>query len=99
MCIGTLFPCNLIMHVLTIYHVKLKQSTALELERFDLRWVLPPLYNLCLLLVVEIHELQNLARLGGRPIKCQGWEGGRGEGGVYYVTGESGFNTSSDIGG
>ena len=65
--IWTLFPCNLTMHVLIIYHVKLTQSRALEQEHFDLR----------LLLALEINESQNLARLGRKPIKCQGWEGGR----------------------
>ena len=42
---------NLITRVLTICHVKLTQSTALEQKRFDLRSLSPALRNLWLLLV------------------------------------------------
>ena len=41
---------TLITRVLTIGHVKLTQSTALEQKRFDLRWLSPALRNLWLLL-------------------------------------------------
>ena len=41
----------LITRVLTIYHVKLKQSTAIEEKYFDLRSLSPALPNLWLLLV------------------------------------------------
>ena len=86
------------MHVLTIYRVKLMQSIPLEPQRFDLRWVLPPLYNLRLLLELEIRESQNLPRLRGQPtLKTlgTGWE----RNGVHCVSGESSFSTGSDIGG
>ena len=86
------------MHVLTIYRVKLMQSIPLEPQHFDLRWVLPPLYNLRLLLELEIRESQNLARLRGQPtLKAlgTGWE----RNGVHCLSGESSFSTGSDIGG
>ena len=51
MCIWTF--CNLIMHVLSICHVKLKQSTVLEQKRFDLQSLLPTLCNLWLFLVIK----------------------------------------------
>ena len=41
-------PCNLIMRVLTICHVKLMQSTAMEQKRFDLWSLSSPLPNLWL---------------------------------------------------
>ena len=44
---------NLITHVLTICHVKLMQSTALEQKRFDLLSLLPTLHNLWLLPVLK----------------------------------------------
>ena len=46
---------NLITRVLTIYHVKRTESTALEVleqERFDLRSLSPALRNLWLLLML-----------------------------------------------
>ena len=43
--------CNFITRVLIIYHVKVKQSTAFEQKRFDLRSLSPILRNLWLLLV------------------------------------------------
>ena len=48
---GPSTTCNLITRVLTICHVKLTQSTALEQKRFDLRSLSPALRNLWLLLV------------------------------------------------
>ena len=44
---------NLITRVLTICHVKLMQSTALEQKRFDLLSLSPTLHNLWLLLVLK----------------------------------------------
>ena len=46
--------CNLIMHVLTICHVKLTQSTALEQERFELWLLSPTLHNLWLLVLKKL---------------------------------------------
>ena len=43
--------CNFITRVLIIYHVKVKQSTAFEQKRFDLRSLSLILRNLWLLLV------------------------------------------------
>ena len=43
--------CDLITHVLTIYHVKLMQSTGFEQKCFDLPSLSPALRNLWLLLV------------------------------------------------
>ena len=42
---GPSITCNLIMCVLTFYHVKLVQSTALEQKCFDLWSLSPALYN------------------------------------------------------
>ena len=58
---------NLILRVLTICHVKLKQSTAQEQKRFDLRSLSPALRNLWLLLVVFIVELWRAKRACGAP--------------------------------
>ena len=40
-----------ITHVLTIYYVKLTQSTVLQQKHFDVRSLSPALHNLWLLLV------------------------------------------------
>ena len=48
---------NLLTRVLTICHVKLTQSTALEQKRFDLRALSPALCNLWLSLVRYNHKL------------------------------------------
>ena len=45
-------PHNLIVHVLTVCHLKLTQGTALERNCFDLRSLSPTLPNLWLLLVI-----------------------------------------------
>ena len=56
--IGPSITCNLITHVLTTYHVKLAQSTALEQKRFDLRLLLPAFCNLWLSLVLMTGNLE-----------------------------------------
>ena len=47
--------CNLIVHVLTICHMKLMQSIGLEENYFDLWSLSPTLRNLWLLLVIYIN--------------------------------------------
>jgi len=47
---GSSITRNLITCVLTFYHVKLTQSTALVQKRFDLRSLSPAIRNLWLLL-------------------------------------------------
>ena len=42
---GSSITRNLMTRVLTFYHMKLAQSTALEPERFDLRSILASLCN------------------------------------------------------
>ena len=56
--LGPSITCNLITHVLTTYHVKLAQSTALEQKRFDLRLMLPAFCNLWLSLVLMTGNLE-----------------------------------------
>ena len=47
--------CNLIVHVLTICHMKLMQSIGLEEKHFDLWSLSPTLRNFWLLLVIYIN--------------------------------------------
>ena len=55
---GRSITCNLITRVLTICHVKLTQSTVLELKRFDLRSLSPALLNHWLLLVFDSYPVE-----------------------------------------
>ena len=52
---GPSITCNLIVHVLTICHMKLMQSIGLEEKHFDLWSLSPTLRNLWLLLVIYIN--------------------------------------------
>ena len=52
---GPSITCNLIVHVLTICHMKLMQSIGLEEKHFDLWSLSPTLCNLWLLLVIYIN--------------------------------------------
>ena len=56
--LGPSITCNLIMHVLTTYHMKLAQSTALEQKRFNLRLLLPAFCNFWLSLVLMTGNLE-----------------------------------------
>ena len=55
---GRSIICNLITRVLTICHVKLTQSTVLELKRFDLRSLPSALLNHWLLLVFDSYPVE-----------------------------------------
>ena len=55
-------PRNLNTRVLTICHVKLSQSTALEQKRLDFRSLSPTLPNLWLLLVFSIKLVSDLRK-------------------------------------
>ena len=54
--------CNLYTSVLTISHVKRRQSTAMEQKRFDLRSLSPALGTLWLLLAYLVIEEAELSQ-------------------------------------
>ena len=66
------------MHFLTICHVELTQSTALEQKHFDLRSLSPALCNLWLLLVIIFYYkfvFSKEGKIAGRAVLIAGQPG------------------------
>ena len=71
-----LLTCNLIMCVLTICHMKLMQSTALEQKCFDLRLLSPALHLWLLLVQYGVSNFEQLLDEAECDLKNHGGRGG-----------------------
>ena len=77
--------CNLITRVLTVYHVKLTQNTALQQKCFDLQSLSPALPNLWLLLVINmIFRLSKVRRVRDQLLEAV-WDKHRGFSTTHFL--------------